>query len=230
MKTSEDRYAVPRQFAGVDELCRNFIERTLESMGDCSVFSDYERTGSDDIERIENESRPGFYPYTQGGWRVMPFDYLHYADGSGHHAGLLSSYIDEQKDYCARSYLADNDLADDAMVMPESELWEYIHGLADPESFYEYESEWMGSPFYLDIRATYFRAKNWRNPLRDTDRPVVDCVDFTAWINFDEYGRDSHAVMLWGETLPVDELNIGKAHYLAACACEALETMEAKAK
>ena len=187
------------QFKRCDDKARLFVAECLESIGfDMELW----RTDDSDIERIESAARGGFSTFTDGGWRAMPFGDIGSAQGSGRHGGMLTGEIERMQLDAMQSYIFDNDLSDDAFSLLSSECWELIEDkLADDmESFYEYESEYMTSAFYVDIRATYYAAGNCRN------KSGRDEVLLSVWLNLDEYGRESAASCVWSKLVLASSL------------------------
>jgi|GEM_PF-3246664 len=204
-----DSYRLEPPFETVDALCRDFINGVLDDVG----FT-FELVEDSDacVDRIENESRPGFFPFTEGGWRAMPWGLLSNLQGSGRHTGMLSLAVEEAERHARESYMDEHDGVDP---------WEYDHDDGEREEWFEYEQEWMDQTFFIDIRATYFAAGNSRN------RSGEDEVWFSVMLNLDEYGRDTRGVIVWERDVKLSELNEELIEAMVASAVDAASSMEA---
>lgn len=194
-----DNYELAKTFQDCDKNAQLFVDACLED-----IAFDMELWGADDgaLSRIENKSRDGFWAFTEGGWRAMPFGDIGSAQGSGCHDGMLSDEIERMQLDAMQGYIWDNDLSDDAFELSGGDAYEIIAGSLgeDMEPFYEYEHEYMSSNFYIDIRATYYGADNSYN------RSGADEVVLSVWLNLDEYGRECAGSCVWSKLVSAKAL------------------------
>ena len=68
-------------------LCRRWVEEVLEEAGGEDVFSR-------NIDEVENRSRDGFIPFTDGGFDGIASASMNYAYGSGQVPDAIHPYLD----------------------------------------------------------------------------------------------------------------------------------------
>lgn len=168
-------------------------------------------------EAIEHESRSGFIPFTDGGWRCMIMDDLSRVDSSGSTyaegpQASLQKAIDYSHDCALEAFIEEygpqlrllydtSDLDLDQQVSYH-DLYEKGAGwLAEKLSEAESESLQEGGDFWLELRAQYYSAANTRNETGE------DEIWFCAGINLDfQYGRDEGLAETFRRTVKVSEL------------------------
>lgn len=210
---------VPKPFEAKRVLVQKWCEEVLDNV---SGFDDVYHTSSDEVE---NKSRSGFIPYTDGGFDGIGYASLSYADGSGSAPAAIQGYIDQaHKD--ARE-VWDEKHPDKTYEMifattVEEEGQEVLPGVAkstqadaDRQEYYTFESESMseGGTYFYKVRAIFFDVSNSRNQSKKPE------VYFMVGLNTDfEYGRDNipwlsaygaktqQTEWPWEKNVPVDEI------------------------
>lgn len=214
MIVKTEKYQPCDEFAPVDDLCQQWIAGIIDDLGGPS-FELYGAYGAEP-DRIANVSYDGFIPYTDGGWlAAIPGD-TSAAQSSGSDAGLLSAEIERLGEGAREAWMGDNPDKGDPWA---DDLDDDTH-----EEWYEYQSEWMQSVYYVDVRAIYYRAGNRRNESGENE------VYFVASVNFDEYGRDKHSITLWNCNVPVSSVTQDKLDTMRSQAIDAIVDMKAKPK
>ena len=167
--------------------------------------------------RIEHEARPGFVPWTDGGWHCRIKDNLQrvFSDGSLYAAGpqaSLQQAIDYSLDLALETFIhehgaalrrlydtTDADLID---LVSYHDLYEKGRGeLA--EALWEQETDTLqsGGEFWLEFRAQYYAADTFHNESGE------DEIYFAAGINLDYgYGRDKGLAKTFQRVVKVSDL------------------------
>lgn len=205
-----------RPFSEIDALIKQWVN---------DVAEDVYESGTLRVSPIENQSRDGFFPYTEGGWNAIIHDDLYSCNGSGNVPTLLRATLASELKDCAEEWDRQNpeipyaELFDSTV---EDEGQQPLLGFAASkeadakrEKYYEFENAYMqeGNTFFWKVRVLYYDTDNSRN---ETGKPeVLFCVG----LNDDfEYGR-SHVSWLaspgkggpgdhwlWEKTVPVEDV------------------------
>lgn len=183
---------VPAPFDAKRALVQKWVEEVLDNV---TGFEDVYDSRSDEVE---NESRSGFIPYTDGGFDGIAYASLSAADGTGCAPAVIQPYIDQAHKDAQEAW---NELHPDltyetifAETLEEAGQ-EVLPGIdcsheaeANREEYWEFEHGSMreGGTYFYKVRALFFDTDNSRNT---TGKPEVY---FMVGINTDfEYGRDS---------------------------------------
>jgi hypothetical protein len=183
-------------FEPVLDLTKKFVTEVLENLYDREDV--YDRR----IEEVENKSRDGFIPFTDGGFEGIGYQNLSYCSGSGNTPKIIEPYIesslkdaeeewDRQNPAHTIEWIFDHEADDEeskqlqlfqttAYLTTKREAWR--------EKWYEFEQEWLseGGTFFYKVRALFYDADSSRN---QSGKPEVY---FFCGINTDfEYGRDT---------------------------------------
>jgi hypothetical protein len=195
---------VPEPFGPpIADMAWRYVEEVMDNL----------LTGDDiaceaEVEEIENESRSGFIPYTEGGFEAVGWNTLGYAHSSGKEPKAIQPIIESALCDCLEWFLKDRD----GFTMPdnvqdkkhgwerynylweaaEKQLGEQTFGPMDQEpkwieEYYEVEHEYLleGSTYFWKCRAIFYDATNSDNELDG------DAILFETYLNTDlEYGRD----------------------------------------
>ena len=193
-----------------DETIRDLFEEHAEDLDQYGL--------EPKVERIANESYPGFIPYTNGGWSVMVMDDLGQVNGSGRYyaAGpqadldkaieysldmALESFIESNMDAMERIY-GTRDEEKLKEVVSYHDLYDHEEGeLAEELSEMESDSMTEGGEFWAVLRASYFAADNSRSETGE------DEIFFYSGVNTDyTYGRDKGLITTFERTVKVSDL------------------------
>lgn len=210
---------VPEPFEAKRVLVQRWCEEVLDNV---SHFEDVYDTRSDEVE---NKSRSGFIPYTDGGFDGVGYAKLSYADGTGCAPAAIQGYIDRAHKDAQEAWDEAHPDRTHEMIFAktvEEEGQEVLPGFgrsqeaqAEREEYWTFESESMseGGTYFYKVRALFFDVDNSRN---ESKKPEVY---FMVGLNTDfEYGRDNIPWLAcygaktqqtewpWEKTVPVDEI------------------------
>jgi hypothetical protein len=196
-------------------LCRRWVEEVLDDAGGEDVFDRR-------IDEVENRSRDGFIPFTDGGFDGLASASMNYAYGSGQVPDAIQPYLDSalkdietewDKEHpdkpVAWLYADDSDQLTLPGVPPSTErdLWR--------EKFYEYQDANMseGGTYFYKVRVLFHGDQH----SSESGEPEAY---FMVGINTDfEYGRDNipwlacygqktqQTQWLWEKTVKIKNLN-----------------------
>lgn len=196
-------------------LCRRWVEEVLDEAGGEDVFSR-------SIDEVENRSRDGFIPFTDGGFDGLASASMSYAHGSGQVPDAIQPYLDTELKEIEKAWdeqHPDKPIAwiyaddSDQMTLPgvppstEREDWR--------EKFYEFEHESMmdGGTYFYKVRVLFHGDQH----SSESGEPEAY---FMVGINTDfEYGRDTIPWLscygqspqctkwLWEKTVKIKDLN-----------------------
>lgn len=203
-----ETYTIPEEYKPVHDLAFSFVDQVRS---DLETQFDLE---SSEPGEIANEPRPGFFPFTQGGWMSQPSSYLSAAQGSGRHAGLVSGAIEDAEEQAAEAW------HEDGKPMLGGSGWDDDYR----EQWHEHEREWLEQFYMFDVRAAYYAADNSRN------QSGYNEVQFVVMVNFDEYGRDGEGVKLWEQNVLAGIIDQAKIDELIKEATEQACKVEAIAE
>lgn len=181
-------------------------------------------THNSHVETVEHVARDGFIPFTDGGLRIMAMTDLYSCWGSGSFPGSdairadLSDTCDRSIEDALDAFIDENpqviDICGGRENVSYHDLYDRGHGdLAEQLS--ETESQWLfeGSEFWIELRAQYYAADNFRN------QSGRDEIWFCVGINTDyTYGRDKGLQVIRELTVPAARLTPKRA----ASICSAL--------
>lgn len=178
-------------FAKVDAKVKTWVTEIIDH---------FDQMGNARVSEIENQSRDGFWAWTEGGWDGVIYDDLYYRVGAGTVPAMLQATADSVQKDCAADWNEQNPEHPYETLFgrtTEDEGQQRLSGMTSTEAeadeahrnaFYEFENRWMseGLSFFWKIRAIYYDVGNSKNV---TGKPeVLFCVG----LNDDfEYGRDS---------------------------------------
>lgn len=216
------------------ELVRNWVTEVLETV---EGFDDVYGTN---LSEVENRSRDGFIPFTDGGFDGIGMATLSYADGTGAAPAVIqpcldAAHKDAEKDWDEQNpehpvawiYATENA---DQLTLPtieksrEQEHWR--------EKFWEFEREHMseGGTYFYKVRVL-FHGDQHSSESGDPE------AYFMVGINADfEYGRDNipwlacygqkthQTTWLWEKTVKVKNLTKRRIESLARQAISALQS------
>ncbi len=181
----------------VADMARRYVEDVMDTLA-----SDEEIACEAKVEEIENVSRDGFIPYTEGGFEATGWNTLGYAHGSGKEPKAIQPIIESAVCDCLEWFLTERDdftVPDDVQDKEHgwdryNYLWEAAEkqlgeGYEAPwrEAYYEAENEHLmeGPTYFWNSRAMFYDATNSDNELDG------DAILFETYLNIDlEYGRD----------------------------------------
>lgn len=175
------------------------IVTILERVGK-RLASQYESWVSQDeivAEAVEHRCRDGFIPFTNGGYVLNVPLCLSISYSSGRYFNdEIKTYADKQQEDCLDMFCHDFDI-------DKERVWELMdNDQSLKESFWDYENEWMIQPYYLILRAVYYKSDNWRN------KTGKDCIVFDLAYNMSEYCDERGAKNVFSETVLVESLSI----------------------
>jgi hypothetical protein len=167
----------------------NVILETLEN--ELSTYDFF----SSDIEPINHEACDGFYPYTNGGFRLLAITDLKVLIGSGSYPEELQSELDRIQENLH------SDFADDhpqKVGKDNQPLEKYI------EDFYKYEDVYLteGCEVGFEVRVIFYRADNHRNVSGKNEILILSGVNT-------DYGylRDSGLNVYFEKNLVVSDID-----------------------
>jgi hypothetical protein len=203
-------------FEPVLEKSERFVKEVLESLGD--------EVWNTNVDPVENKSRDGFIPFTQGGFDGIGYSDLRYCWSSGNVPKVIQPYIDESLKDCKKwwdeenpdhpyEWIFDNEADDNERKQMDLAFIEGYHPTKREiwrEKYYDYEDESLseGSTFFYKVRVLFFDEGNHRNVSGEPE------AYFMAMINTDfEYGRDNISwaggnqnECFWEKTVPISEI------------------------
>lgn len=184
----------------VSGLLERAIILILEHVGK-RLASQYESFVSQDeiaIEAIEHECRDGFLPFTNGGYVVnIPLCLSTAYSSECYFNDEIKAYADKQQEECLDMFCREFNI-------DKEKVWELMdNDQSLKESYWDYENEWMFQPYYLTLRAVYYKADNhWNNKTGE------DCVLFDLAYNMSEYGFEKWDKNVFSERVLVENLSI----------------------
>jgi len=210
---------VPEPFEAKRTLVQKWVEEVLDNVGG---FGDVYDTRSDEIE---NKSRSGFIPFTDGGFEGIAYASLSAAHGSGSAPAAIQGYIESAQKEAREEWDRQHpELTYDAIFAEtvEEAGQQPLPGFkpsrendAQREQYWEHEDNWMseGGTYFYKVRAIFFDQDNSRNESGEPE------VYFMVGLNTDfEYGRDNipwlacygaktqQTTWPWEKTVKVDEI------------------------
>jgi hypothetical protein len=212
------------------ELCRQWVEDVLESAGGEDVFSR-------DINEVENRSRDGFIPFTDGGFDGLASASMNYAHGSGQVPNAIQPYLESAlKDIEAEWDKEHPDkpvawlYADDSgqLTLPgvppstERDHWR--------EKFYEHQDANMseGGTYFYKVRVL-FHGDQHSSVSGEPEAYFMVGIntdfeygrDYISWLSC--YGQSPHCTKwLWEKTVKVKNLTPKRIESLTRQAIKAL--------
>lgn len=197
------------------ELCRRWAAETMEYLKDGEYVFDGR------VEEVENRSRSGFIPFTDGGFDAVGYTDLNSCHGSGATPDVVQPYLDRILKDAEKDWDTENPEHTVAWIcadVPEEPLLPGIepNRVRDQwrEKWYEFESAQLtdGCTFFYKVRVL-FHGDEHRSESGEPE------AYFMVGINTDfEYGRDSipwlscygqktqQTTWLWEKTIKVAEL------------------------
>lgn len=100
----------------VESNVRDMFERIAERFGDLSGYGI-----ETEVQDVEHNSRDGFIPFTNGGFRVMALDDLSHAEGSGTLPKMLQTCADRSHKDAAADFIRDREELNTAFEASGSE-------------------------------------------------------------------------------------------------------------
>lgn len=175
-------------FEPVRPICRDWAEEVMEWL------EDSESCYSTRVDEVENKSRDGFFPYTDGGIDGIGYGDLGHDHSSGSAPAVIQPYIDStlksaEEDWDEANpahpvswiYAKDDD-AQGELLTPSSEREHWR------EKWWEFQDQYFreGGTYFYKARVLYFSPRNSRNESGEPE------LFFMVGINTDfEYGRDN---------------------------------------
>ncbi|MBO6814547.1 MAG: hypothetical protein JJ891_06790 [Rhizobiaceae bacterium] len=191
-----NRYNLDEPFEGeVHDLCREYIAELIEYLVSSDMSYQYEA----EPEEIENVSRSGFIPFTEGGWQMCLPQVIGFDIGTGKVPEPIQEIIDANADDVAELWFEDETGQSITTLGEFKERYEKLNAVQHwieeqgekaeslRESYWDFEHEyWMESGVYFwKARAIYYDAENSDNVTGEPE------VYFDAYLNTDlDYGRD----------------------------------------
>jgi hypothetical protein len=181
------------------------IKQLVQGVAD-SARAKYESYFDSDfeVEEIEHKSRDGFIAFTNGGYTCsIPFALDSVANGNIFHPAIKECYDSIILD-CMRDFISNNELLSEDSDKALYSLSEgYLWGIIDideetKESYYNFESEYCESVYWITVRAIYYDATQ--------DINKKGYILFDLAYNLDDYGRDNKAKNIFSTVLSLDEL------------------------
>lgn len=210
---------VPEPFVAKRVLVQKWCEEVLDNVGN---FEDVYNTRSDEVE---NESRDGFIPYTDGGFEGVAYATLGYADGAGCAPAIIQPYIDAEHKAAQEAWDEGHpertyetifaETVEEAGQTPLPGFKPSMEAEHARDEYYQFEHDYMseGGTYFYKVRAIFFDTDNRRN---ESGKPEVY---FMVGINTDfEYGRDSipwlscyggnpvQTTWPWEKTVPIEDI------------------------
>lgn len=211
-------------------LCRQWVEDVLESTGGEDVISR-------DIDEVENRSRDGFIPFTDGGFDGIASASMNYAYGSGQVPSAIQPYLDSALRDIEKSWDEENPEHTVAWLYSDEPEQATLPGIPPSrerdhwrEKFYEHQDANMseGGTYFYKVRVL-FHGEDHTSVSGEPE------AYFMVGINTDfEYGRDSipwlayygqktqQTTWLWEKTVKVKNLTPKRIESLIGQAIKAL--------
>jgi len=177
------------------DLVKEWVEGVLDELEQTETISHF------NIDEVENKSRDGFIPFTEGGYDGIGYAYLRDAIYSGYCPKVIQPYVDQELKDVQEAWDGENpehtyewlydfeadeiaktqgDLLNSNVPTPR-EVWQ--------EKYSEFESEYLdgeGGTYFYKARVLFYDEDNSRNESGEPE------AYFMAGINTDfEYGRDT---------------------------------------
>ncbi len=214
------------------DLCRDWVTEVLEAV---EGFDDVYGTN---VNEVENRSRDGFIPFTDGGFDGLGYGTLSYAHGSGAAPAVIQPYVDSAIKDIEKSWDEENPEHTVAWIYAsDDEGQETLPGIEKSrerehwrEKYWDFESNNMseGGTYFYKVRVL-FHGDEHSSVSGDPE------AYFMVGINTDfEYGRDSipwlscygqktqQTTWLWEKTVKIKNLTPRRIESLTKQAIKAL--------